>query len=158
MTCGRLLLVLSRRLRLQMFGTSGFILEVLELDSLVRSNFYSRLFYIRRGEEIFFVNKPQGGGIKKGGHFWSPFIFTLVSIRQIYIDLLLLVDLISYNRSMLFLYLFQTVHRVLILVVVVIPQLLLCCSCCFIIEHIIESCCSFISIVELLSIYKECAI
>ena len=48
-----------------MFGTSGFILEVLGLDSLVRLNFYSRLFYIRRGEEIFFVNKPQGGGIKK---------------------------------------------------------------------------------------------
>lgn len=48
-----------------MFGTSGFILEVLELDSLVRSNFYSRLFYIRRVEEIFFVNKPQGGHKKK---------------------------------------------------------------------------------------------
>ena len=140
-----------------MFGTSGFILEVLELDSLVRSNFYNRLFYIRREEEIFFVNKPQGG-IKKGGHFWSPFIFTLVSIHQIYIYLLLLVDLISYNRSMLFLYLFQTVHRVSILVVVAIPQLLLCCSCCFIIKHIIESCCGFISIVELLSVYEECAI
>lgn len=48
-----------------MFGTSGFILEVLELDSLVRLNFYSRLFYIRREEEIFFVNKPQGGHKKK---------------------------------------------------------------------------------------------
>ena len=48
-----------------MFGTSGFILEVLEFDSLVRSNFYNRLFYIRRGEEIFFVNKPQGGHKKK---------------------------------------------------------------------------------------------
>ena len=112
-----------------MFGTSEFIMEVLELDSLVRSNFYNRLFYIRRGEEIFFVNKPQGG-IKKGGHFWSPFIFILVSIHHLaeYIYLPLPVDLISYNRSMLFLYLFQTVHRVSILVVFVIPQLLLCCS------------------------------
>lgn len=109
-------------------GRRYFSILVLGLDSLVRSNFYSRLFYIRRGEEIFFVNKSKGGGIKKGGHFWSPFIFTLESIRQIYIYLPLLVDLISYNRSMLFLYLFQTVHRVSILVVVVIPQLLLCCS------------------------------
>ena len=88
-----------------MFGTSGFILEVLELDSLVRSNFYSRLFYIRRGEAIFFVNKPQGG-IKKRRPFLVSFIFILVSIHHlaVYIYLPLLVDLISCNRSMLFLY------------------------------------------------------
>lgn len=42
------------------FVTSGFILEVLELDSLVRLQ-----PFIRRGEEIFFVNKPQGGGPRK---------------------------------------------------------------------------------------------
>lgn len=58
-----------------MFGTSGFILEVLELGSLVRSNFYSRLFYIRRGEEIFFVNKPKGGGHKKRRPFLVSFYF-----------------------------------------------------------------------------------
>ena len=69
-----------------MFGTSGFILEVLELDSLVRSNFYNRLFYIRRGEEIFFVNKPQGGHKKRRPFLVSFYFYTCIHPSDIYLS------------------------------------------------------------------------